>query len=248
MSPSQREMLDGPRSTFQIGDALSKTFSVWGSNLVPFVLVTLIVNVPTLYFMRRQFFAVEERDVQLWGALNYFSGIVMGTLASGAVTYAVVQQLRGRPSGMGEALSVGAARFFPAIGVALLSILAIVGGFLLLVIPSIIVFLKLYVATPVAIMERPGLVGSLKRSSALTTGVKGQLFAMILLLLVVGILLGIVVGLAIEFSDLNTQWIVHGAFEVIVQSFGAVLPAVVYVLLRASRDGASIEDVAKVFD
>lgn len=248
MSPSQRKMLDGPRSTFQIGEALSKTFSVWGSNLIPFVLVTLIINAPTLYFMRRQFFAVEEKDVQLWGALGFLSGIVMGTLASGAVTFAVVQQLRGRPCGIGEALYVGAARLFPAIGVALLSGLAILGGFLLLVIPGIIVFLKLYVATPVAIMERPGVVASLKRSSALTTGVKGQLFVMSILIFVVAFVVGYAIEMGTGDSSPNTRWIVHGAFEVVVQSFGAVLPAVVYVLLRASRDGASIEDVAKVFD
>ena len=75
MSPTQRQMLDGPRSTFQVGEALSKTLSVWGSNLIPFVLVTLIVNAPTLFFMRRTLFAVEEKEAQLWSALASLSGI-----------------------------------------------------------------------------------------------------------------------------------------------------------------------------
>ena len=248
MSPTQRQMLDGPRSTFQIGEALSKTFSVWGSNLLPFILVTLIVNIPTLYFMRRQLTSVAEEDVRLWGALSQVSGWVMSILATGAVTYAVVQQLRGRPCGMGEALSVGAARFFPVIGVGLLTMLAVVGGLILLIIPGLIVSLMLLVATPVAIIERPGVVASLKRSSELTKGVKGQLFVMLLLIGFVGGIIGFVVGMVLQGSAPNTSWIVLGALHVLVQSFGVVLPAVVYVLLRASRDGASIEDVAKVFD
>jgi len=61
------------------------------------------------------------------------------------------------------------------IGVALLEMLAIVGGFLLLVVPGIIVSLMLMVAVPVAIIERPGVMASLKRSAALTKGIKGQL-------------------------------------------------------------------------
>lgn len=248
MSPTSRQMLDGPRSTFQIGDALSKTFSVWGSNLLPLVLVALVVNVPTLYFMRQQLFAQAQKDVQLFGALVNLSSMVMSTLATGAVTYAVVQQLRGRRCGMGEALSVGAARFFPVIGVALLSMLAITGGLILLIVPGIIVSLMLFVAMPVAIIERPGVVASLKRSSALTKGVKGQLFVMSLLIAIIGGALGFAIGMGIAKVEPNTQWIVLGALQVVVQSFGSVLPAVVYVLLRASREGASIEDLAKVFD
>lgn len=249
MSPTRRQLLDGPRSTFQIGEALSKTFSVWGSNLLPLVLVTLIVNVPTLFFMRQELQAVGTKDAQLWSALAQVSSGLMGVLATGAVTYAVVQQLRGRPCGMGEALSVGAARFFPVIGVALLSMLCILGGLLLLFVPGVIASLMLFVATPVAIIERPGVVASLKRSSELTKGVKLPLF--VLLYLIIGIATGILMytlGMGIRSAELTTKWVVLGATHVLVQSFSAVLPAVIYVLLRKSRDGASVEDLAKVFD
>ncbi len=248
MSPTERQLIDGPRSTFQIGEALSKTFSVWGSNLLPFVLVTLVVNVPTLFFMRQTLIPHEAKEAQLWSALANFSSSVVNVLATGALTYAVVQQMRGRPCGMGEALSVGAARFFPVIGVAILSMLAIMGGLILLIVPGIIVSLMLMVATPVAIIERPGVVASLKRSSALTKGVKGQLFVMLLLIGVVGGIVGYAIGMGIVDAALNVKWIVLGVLHVVVQSFSAVLPAVVYVLLRASRDGASVEDLAKVFD
>lgn len=248
MSPTPREMLDGPRSTFQIGDALSKTFSVWGKNLLPLLIVTLIVHLPTFLILRQTLLPHPPKEAQYWGLAMNLSSLVMGILATGAVTYAVVQQLRGRPCGMGEALSVGVSRFFPVIGVALLEMLAIVGGFLLLVVPGIIVSLMLTVAVPVAIIERPGVMASLKRSAALTKGIKGQLFVMFLLLAIGGGVVGFLVGMGVAEASLNTRWIVLSALQVVVQSFGAVLPAVVYVLLRSVREGANIEDVAKVFD
>jgi len=106
VSPTPREMLDGPRSTFQIGDALSKTFSVWGRNLLPLLIVTLIVNLPTILILRQTLLPHPPKEAQYWGLAMNLSSWVMGILATGAVTYAVVQQLRGRPCGMGEALSV----------------------------------------------------------------------------------------------------------------------------------------------
>lgn len=248
MSPTPRRMLDGPRSTFQIGDALSQSFSVWGKNLLPLLVVTAVTSIPTLLILRETLRPHPEQEAALWNLALSFSGSVMSILATGAITYAVVQQMRGRPCGVGEAISVGLSRFFPVIGTALLAMLAIVGGLLLLVVPGIIVSLMLSVAVPVAIIEHPGVVASLKRSAALTRGIKGQLFVMFLLIGLVTGFLGFAVGMGLRTSGLTTQWIVHGALQVVAGSFGAVLPAVVYVLLRSAREGANIEDVAKVFD
>jgi len=57
---------------------------------------------------------------------------------------------------------------------------------------------------------------------------------MFLLIAIVGGIVGFLVGMGITNVSLNAKWIVLSALQVVVGSFGAVLPAVVYVLLRRS--------------
>ena len=49
-------------------------------------------------------------------------------------------------------------------------------------IPGLIIYTVLWLVVPVAVVERPGIVASLRRSSMLTKGYRWQIFGMVLIL------------------------------------------------------------------
>ena len=77
---------------------------------------------------------------------------------------------------IGASLRHGLRIVFPVLGVALLSVLMMMLSAIALVIPMFIVMTMFWVAIPAAVVERPGVIASLKRSAELTTGNRWRVF------------------------------------------------------------------------
>ena len=247
--------------TFEVGDILGRSFAIWAKNFIPFGLICLVISGPILVL-----------HVLAWGALTaemavaYLSvigliGMALQMVATGAVSYGVVMQMRGQPVSMMKAVSVGLSRVLAALGVALTVLLLIVVPVVLLVFISpalatvvgfavaIVVGLMYWVAVPVAVVEKLGVGASLHRSAALTSGSRGRIF---LLLLVLGII-GAVFNYALQALIASLPGVMLLVVSTAVQAFfmtalGAVVNAVGYQALRTSKEGVSLEDIAKVFD
>jgi len=79
--------------------------------------------------------------------------ILMWTVLTGAITRAAAGTFLGRDLEIGESYRYGLARFWSIVLVGVLSALAIVGGFILLVIPGFIVLAHLTCAIPALVIE-----------------------------------------------------------------------------------------------
>ena len=192
-------------------------------------------------------------------------------LGVAAITYGAVQDLRGRRALVGECLSRGLSLMFPVLGVALLYTLivaavpALVGYIVGLIsdplgrtvssVLQVIASVILYVAIPVAVIERPGTVASLKRSVDLTGGHRWRLVGMFLLIglimLVAGAAIALVVYLLVSISTtlgFIVAFIVGIALGLFVIAYIAALPAVTYYNLRVAKEGIDITEIAGVFD
>jgi hypothetical protein len=174
--------------------------------------------------------------------------MALGSVAAGALTFGVLQALRGKPISLGECISTGFARLLPVLGVSFLVALCVLGGFILLIVPGFIVLCMLTVAVPVAVIEKPGVMASLRRSAALTKGFKGTIFAIYFVLWLLGILIGFVVAIPLVTMGLLGALLTTAASLVVSGALQAALPAVIYQRLRDIKEGASVEDLAKVFD
>jgi hypothetical protein len=178
--------------------------------------------------------------------------MVLTYAAMGAVVYGTVAYLRGRPAGVGECLSRGFGVVLPVILVAILITLMGTIGMMLLVIPGIIVFVITAAAVPAAVVERPGVWGSIKRSAELTKGNRWRVFALLVIFYIV--MMGIawvlgLVGLPILAPDGTTfAIIVLYVWSGLVTAFFAAFGAVIYHDLRVAKEGASSEQIAAVFD
>lgn len=251
-------------TTFGVGNVLATGFRIWIKNFVPFMLITALIYSPMLIWgiSGVQGEITPDRFMSIARKLEYVGGLTMllNVLVSSALTYGVVMELQGQRASIGACITTGLVRFFPTLGVALLSILCIAGGVILLFVGSIVFACMLYVATPAAVLERPGVLGALKRSRELTRGHKLEIFGLLFLLGLLGFgVTKLCQSVALPYlSDaghldetlrgLPKYMYLNLAQQMVLGSLGAVMASVAYYFLRAEKEGTSTSELAAVFD
>lgn len=250
--------------TFSIGSVLSTGFRIWVKNFIPFVLLTAVIYAPLIIWGVSAVQGEPGFD-QLMRVLHfarYSAAMIMllNIFVAAALTYGVVMDLQGHRASIGACVATGFARFFPVLGVALLSALAVAGGLIALIVPGVIISCMLYVATPASVIEKPGVMGALKRSRELTAGRKGAIFGLLLILgvlafgankIVEAVFLpnaGDPAHLDETYHRIPTYMYADLTRAVLVGSISAVMAAVAYYYLRNSKEGTTAEELAKVFE
>jgi hypothetical protein len=247
---------------FRVGEVIGKGFQVLLRNSGAFAVISLLLTLPLFLFelvTTNEMVALdgatpEQAEGAVWRIFGYtFAAmaiqLVFSGMASGALTYGTVQDLRGRRAGFGECLARGLALILPVIGVSIVAGIAAMLGAILFIVPGLILLLMWWVAVPATVIERPGIFASLKRSSFLTKGSRWRIFGMLLIVAVISGLLTFVTQLAI----VGNFGLAFGAFlgwlvNAFVTALSAVLAAVSYYQLRAAKEGAEIDVIARVFD
>jgi len=150
--------------------------------------------------------------------------VICPTIASGAMTYGVAQDLCGRPVRTLETLNALVRRFLPMMGIAVSLLPLVPAGILLaaIVMATIAIFLPMVTATsadpryllglfllfltlgycicfaaaPVCMAEQSGVGASLSRSRFLTKGYRWQIFGAFTLIVVVDVIVSVVARMA----------------------------------------------------
>ena len=169
-----------------------------------------------------------------------------GNLATAAVTYGVLQQLRGAATTVADCLRRGVVSLFPVLGLVLVQSVGIWLGLLVCVIPGVVLLLQWAVAIPVAVTERTGIGLTLSRSTFLTDGLRGEIFGIWAVLFVVRLAGVLVVGLAVPAHPAAAMLLLD-AGEVLGVGLSATASAVMYHRLRSLKEGFDTEGVAAVF-
>ena len=239
---------------FSAGAVLSRSFSIWFKNLVPFTILTLLVYSPViLYTLIVMSGELTLKGITTWAWANVALTLILSMVATAALTYGTFQQLRGRHATIGESIGVGIKRMFPVLGVGILAGLCVLGGLILLIVPGLIIMCMLWVAVPVAVVEQPGVGASLKRSAELTKGSRWHVFGVIFCLGVIDNIVDKVLASSFidppsSMTDVKVYMFLIVIFSILLGSLGAVASAVGYHDLRESKEGVGIEELAKVFD
>jgi hypothetical protein len=242
----------GQENRFSIGAVLGTGFKIWFKNLPAFLLITIVIYIPMIVWG----ISAATGSAEATKSFTDYHGladILVNMMAAAAITYGVVMELQGQHASIGASFATGLARFFPVLGVGILSALCIGLGFVLLIVPGIIVFCMFYVALPTAVLERPGLIGALHRSRELTRGHKLEIFAIWFLLALINVgtaLLAqeLIVKTDMSYPELMDAATVQMALNVITGSLSAVMSAVTYYYLRNEKEGTSASELARVFD
>ena len=165
--------------------------------------------------------------------------LVATTLFTGMVVELVADVQDGRrDASPGQLLRAVAPVIWPLIGVAFADALGVLVGFVLLVVPGLILLTVWSVAAPVVVLERPPGLQALRRSRELVHGHGWQVFGVILLL---DLLLGIGAGgldLAADSAGTGVGLVVRVVLGVLTAPFAALAAAVLYFELRGRAAGA----------
>jgi hypothetical protein len=250
MSDISVDGLPASGAPFRVGVVLSKTFSVFGSKLGSFLLLAFIPLIPvlavTLLTLAGPQRGPPASSAAALGGLIGILTFVLGIVAQATTLYGAFQQMGGRPFSIAQSLSVGLKRSLPVFGVALLAGLGTALAAMLFLVPGIIVACMLYVAVPACVIEKMNVMASLNRSALLTRGYRWQVFGLLALVTIIGLIAQFVLawlgGVMLWGKLLTFCWLV------IATSFGAVLAAVVYHDLRVAKEGIDIDNLANVFD
>ncbi len=245
---------EGMRAEFRIGGVLGGGFSILFSNIVPFTVLAMLINSPTYFFALSEGTTIEqsaEADLLIAMFMTLLS-IVMYAALTAALAYGTFQELRGRHPSFGDCVAGGFRVMFPVLGVAIVVGICVGLGTAAFVVPGIFLAVALWVAIPVAVIERPGVLNSLGRSWELTKGYRWHVFGIIVLLVLLQMVSGFVVlaimggtsGFGVSTTALIADWLLTAFFGALY----AVVSTVGYYGLRATKEGVGIQQIAAVFD
>src|SRR5262245_23105166 len=173
---------------FRVGHVISEAFSVLSRNFLAFFIVTVVAYLPAL--LLSQISAGDGNDagaIVAAGLLGALLMVVFGMLSQAVIVHAAFQNMRGRPVQLGEALNIAMQRFFPILGVALLTAILAGLGMLALLVPGFILLIMWFVAIPVCVVEQRGAWASMQRSAELTKGHRWKIFGMMILLVIISL-------------------------------------------------------------
>jgi phage FluMu protein Com len=191
-----------PGAVLDIGELLSTTWDIYSKNLAPLLLGTLIL-IGVCLAMLIPFLLVLGIAVAISAALadggNEELGaviiiasmslfVVLLLIASlwlyGGYMKWMLKIARGQPNNLGDIFTGG--RYFPSLaGAGLLFMLAIVIGYLLCIVPGIVLSLMLSQFAWLIVDRDTGMIDSFSRSMQITAGNRLQLFLLMLLAIVI---------------------------------------------------------------
>lgn len=249
------------RRRFDLGRVVERTFGAIGANGLPlFLMAVIFVGLPqvALAWGQSQFIEANS-DLMTAGVIVWLISLVVGVICNvimqGVVTHAVVADLQGRKSTIGESLGVALRSFWVLLGVGIVAGLAMMLGLVLLVVPGILIMLVWLVAGPVVVAEGAGVGRALQRSRDLTRNHRWWLLLLTVVYIVISWIIGMMIGIAgmaaIGFEangGLNFVTLVLAPLaQAISTLLWASIIAATYVELRTVKEGGG-QTIAAIFD
>jgi len=127
----------------QMGEILTETFSIYFKNFIPFSLLTALAFAPIFLlagFLGQGMAARSPSAALSSGVVMLFTLMLCVPISTAAITYGVFQQMRGRETSLVDCMRVGLSSLLPVLSVAFLQILAVLGAFLLTLVPVALLF------------------------------------------------------------------------------------------------------------
>ena len=249
------------KARLDIGKVIQETFGVYKRNIVPFGLAGLVlVGLPLavsglIQFSQFNLVQTNPSQAALFALVMIPVAIVSGLaslLMMSSITLSTIGQLDGQNTRLSDTYGRGGAALLGMIGQLILFSFGVGFGFLLLVVPGVMLATAWSVAMQARIVEGPGVFKAFKRSLFLT---KGRRWSILLLAIIVYVVMMSL--FATQFS--LTGGVITGAknpirlfllqplMSAIVNPFLAVGGAVLYHQLRTLREGVGAQNVAEVF-
>jgi hypothetical protein len=148
----------------------------------------------------------------------------------------LVQDVRDgrREHSVGQLLRSVESVFWPLVGVSIVFGLALAIGFILFIIPGLVLLVIWSVVAPVTVLERPGVFAAFGRSRQLVRGNGWNVFGVIVIVFVIVFLISIVVGIAASGLGSGGRALVQWAVNAAIAPITALSASVLYFALQGT--------------
>jgi len=166
--------------------------------------------------------------------------VVAETVFTGMVVELVADIQDGRrDASPGQLLRAATPVLGQLILVGIVAYVGIVIGFILIIVPGLILITIWSVAAPVVVLEHPGVFASLRRSRELVRGNGWQVFGVIFVLLVVVDLVSFIIEAAADSAGSAVDLVVRVVIGVLTAPLAALAASVLYFELRGASPGGT---------
>jgi hypothetical protein len=263
VEPGARASIQPARSAhgaFDVGRVIQRTFDAIRHNAVTFlVAAVLLVGLPSLVMVYGQSVVLLSQNftglaLAALGWLLYLIGIYV---LQGLVIKVTVARFNGKTMSIGEGFEAGVKVFFPLIGVAIVVGLGLILGFMVLIVPGIILAVIWSVATGAVVVEGRGVGDALQRSRDLTRGYRWQIFGLGVIMVIASMIIGMAVGgisaatgggFIAGSASLAINMVTSAVSNILNAVIGAAGVGALYYELRSVKEGVGPEQLASVFD
>lgn len=242
--------------SLSISNVINNIVGVIGRNPVIFIgLSLIIVGIPQLLiglFVANPENAVDMMNVMnspgaiIGGAAGYLVFLVVSVVLQASLIVATTKDLAGQAVDFGSCINQALGKLLPLIGLGIVVSIGVMIGFVLLIVPGVILYLMWMVATPALVVEDKGVFDAMSRSSELTSGSKWKLLGLIVVLIIFSFIIGIPFGL-LAFMGPTVAMVGNAAASAISAAVSSAGVASVYVELRRLKDGTDVGSLADVF-
>ncbi len=182
--------------SLNIGQTISRASGLMGETLRSvglFVVVFQMITGVSSTLLRGQLVSAVDAGaaapLAMFQSGSYWATIaismLLATLVATGATFGLLKADRGELVSFGACAARGTARLLPALGLMILSVLGIYGGFILLLVPGCILLAMWSVCFPVLLGEDTGVIEAFGRSCALTKGYRWKIFLLFLVIFAV---------------------------------------------------------------
>ncbi|HEY6549603.1 MAG TPA: YciC family protein [Solirubrobacterales bacterium] len=218
-----------------VGGTLSQIFSTYGAQagvLLPVAFALFVVVAVVNAIIAGSFILFPLGLAVSVVAATLYQGMVVGLVRD-------VQDGR-RDSSVQDLIDAAWPVVLPLIGVGILAGIAIGIGFLLLVVPGLILLTIWSVIAPVIVVERKGVIDSFGRSRELVRGNGWQVFGVIFVVFIITAIASLVLGaIGASVSDsLGMQIVVNLIASTLTAPIAALAAATIYFRLLAIKGDA----------
>lgn len=249
--------MEGRRSpyNFGIGRVISNAFGAIGGAPLVLLAASAVLNAPMQFLLPTMaqrmgdaaaieglFYSMAPLWL-IWLFLYPFIKLFMMGIA--------LDTLAGRPIEFGAMLRMALRRTLPALALLILFGIALAVGFVLLVVPGIILGLTWFIVVPVMVGEGRGIFDCFGRSADLLRGMRWRLLLLILIAVVLWMMAsGLMQGIALAAGGAQNLWLVAGVQAVFATLIGVLTTtgtAAVYHEARTAKEGMGSHDLEAVF-
>jgi hypothetical protein len=235
--------------TFETGALVKEVFSIYFSNIIPFLLLSTLALSPVLvYSAWASSLPVLDPKAVIARSLVSLLQVLCAPVATAAITYGVYQQMRGANTSIGDCLKVGLTTLFPLLGLAIVQGFGVGCAFFACIVPGIILAVRWAVAVPAKVEERVSVGDALSRSTYLTDGYRWQVFGVLAVMGVISFVMTMVLIAIFAGKTQSGAFLFTGSLlQVATTGLTATASAVMYYRLRSVKESIDVDQISSVF-